>query len=455
MSYSGVGKYDVVVVGCGVAGCRYARILGEEGFKVALIDKKEENIIGVKTCGDAIGKHHFEELKMPYPSDLEVENVVEGIKIYSPDEKAVWTIKGEGFELDRHRFGQKLLREALKTGVELYDKTYALKPVVENGKVSGVYVKLENGDRKIIRGDLIVDASGVSAVLRSRLPREWPVSEPLNPQDTSVAYREIRVVEEDIEDYRYLRIYLSQDVAPGGYWWFFPKSSRRVNVGLGVKGGVGILNPRNIFYKKLIVRRDLRNSKLENSGGGIVPTRRPLDSMVAPGFIAIGDAGVTVNPVHGGGMGSSLIAATKAAEVSVEALEIGDVSLKGLWRVNKSYNLAYGAKQASLDIMRIFLQRLGDEDLNFIMHKKIITEDDLYTASYIGDLSLSVVEKALRIIRSIARPTILKKLRVLSHYMSEAKRLYLEYPESPEEFDRWRFKVRKLYDSFERELGGE
>lgn len=455
MSAFSVEAFDVVVVGAGIAGCRYARLVGEVGYKVALIDKKRRESIGVKTCGDAIGKHHFEELGIPYPSGEELENRVKGIKIYSPDEKSVWTVKGEGFELNRHAFGQRMLREALSVGVELYDESYAIKPLIEKGRVSGVQVRLKSGVRKLFKGKIVVDASGVTAVLRSRLPREWPVSEPLLPQDSSIAYREIRMVRDEIEDSQYIRIYLSQEVSPGGYWWYFPKGPVKVNVGLGVKGGDKALSPKVNFYQKLAVRRELLNSKILHAGGGIVPTRRPLDSMVAPGFVAIGDAGVTVNPVHGGGMGSSLIAATKAAEASIEALESGDCSLKGLWRFNWAYNQAYGAKQASLDIMRIFLQELKDEDLNFIMHKKLITEDDLYIASSEGDLNLSIVEKAMRVIKSISRPTVLKKLKALSSYMREAKKLYLEYPRDPREFGKWRFKVRSLYERFKREIGGK
>ncbi len=64
-------------------------------------------------------------------------------------------------------------------------------------------------------------------------------------------------------------------------------------------------------------------------GGGIVPTRRPLPSLVANGFLAVGDAAVTVNPVHGGGIGPALLSAELASKAVIDAFERNDVSERG------------------------------------------------------------------------------------------------------------------------------
>ena len=445
-------RFDVVVVGAGLSGLRFARLVAEKGFNVAIIERKSRNRIGMKTCGDAIGKHHFDRLGITYPKGEELELAVDGIKIYSPDENVIWRVPGEGFEVNRYAFGQRFLREAERYGAIVFSEVIALNPIVEKGYVIGVQARKVDGGKVVFKSRILIDASGVSAVIRTKLPNTWPVSEPLRYEDASIAYREIRTVRDEIDDYSYIRIYLSQKISPGGYWWFFPKGPYKVNVGLGVWGVKGLPNPKQQFYKYIATREELRRSRVLDAGGGIVPTRRPLNVMVAPGFMTFGDAGLTVNPVHGGGMGPSLIAATKAAEIAIEALERDDVSLKGLWGFTRSYNLAYGAKQAALDIMRMFLQHLNDEDLNFIMHKNLITEHDLSYTSSEGDLKLSVVEKALRIIRGLTRPTLLSKLKMLSEYMNKARVLYMEYPEKPEDYNLWASKVKLLYDKFKFEI---
>ena len=49
-------KYDVAIVGGGPAGVICAITVAQNGFKVAIVDKKSRDKIGDKTCGDAIDK---------------------------------------------------------------------------------------------------------------------------------------------------------------------------------------------------------------------------------------------------------------------------------------------------------------------------------------------------------------------------------------------------------------
>lgn len=442
-------RFDVVVVGGGVSGLFFSRKIGEKGFTVALIEMKSFNEIGEKVCGDAIDKVYFRKLGLREPRQDEVENIVKGIRIISPDEKHFLLVKGEGYELNRKKFGQRLLKEAMNSGVMVYDLTYAKKPLVENGMVKGVLARDVKRNRDVIfEGKIIVDASGVSAVLRSRLPSNWWVSEKLDPKDTSVAYREIRVLDEDVDEPGHLRIYLSTKIAPGGYWWFFPKGRNKVNVGLGVQGGVGNPNPVGLFNNYIISRSQFKNSKIIHSGGGVVPTRRPLETLVYSNFVAIGDAAYTVNPLHGGGIGSSLTAAWATSRVVAKALEEGNINTHGLWEANKLYIELYGAKQASLDLLRIFLQKLSDEELNYIIEKKVISDDELLEISLTGDLRISIANKILKAIRFLKKPSLLLKLKVLADYMQKMKQHYFSYPETPTVFLRWRHQLINIYEEF-------
>ena len=127
-------RYDVIVVGAGTAGCLAAKTAAEAGLKVCLVERKSQREIGEKICGDALGEHHLKALNLKPPQHGELERRIEGVKIYSPDLETVFTVRHEdfsGFLLNRHLFGQWLLRMALNSGAELLDSTQCLEPMVK------------------------------------------------------------------------------------------------------------------------------------------------------------------------------------------------------------------------------------------------------------------------------------------------------------------------------------
>ena len=438
-----------MIVGAGTTGLVTAKFLAEKGFKTLVVELKNEDEIGNKVCGDAISKEYFEKIPIGEPPDYAIEGYIKGAKIFSPDEKTIWTVPGEGYMLNRRGFGRWLYNLAKDAGAEFYFNTRALGPVVKDGNVVGITVK-RSGNIQTINAKLVVDASGVACVIRRALPKSWAIAEPLDPKDTAVAYREIRLLKEPLEDDEYIRIYVSQEKAPGGYWWLFPyKGGQKVNLGLGVQGGVGHREPMWYFNKYLAPRFP---GKVLHAGGGIVPTRRPLDTMVTNGFATAGDAAYQVNPVHGGGIGSGMLGGYLLALNASKALEVGDVSEAELWNYNVDFMNAYGAKQAALDVFRIFLQSLTDEEINYGMTNKIIKEEDLLEASLKGDLKISALDKLGRVIRALGRPSLLPKLKVVASYMKKVKELYKNYPRSPSAFPMWRNEIKKVFEEYKKEI---
>ena len=436
--------YDLVVVGAGTAGCTAASRAAGMGLKVCLVECKSKLKIGEKVCGDAIGAHHFDELKIPHPEGDELDSKMVGVKIYSPDLSSVFTIDGpgvSGYMVDRYRFGQRLLRDALDSGAELVDSTLVTGPNIEDNMVKGVIVQSQ-GRRRVLKAKVTVDASGVAATIRRSLPDIFNIEREVSRRDLMVCYREVRS-NVDIEQ-GYCHIYLNQKVARGGYFWVFPRSNGKVNVGVGVQADIENPNPKAQLYRHILSKPIFKDSKVQSAGGGTVPTRRPLDCLVGDGVMFVGDAACLVNPIHGGGIGPSMISGTIAAQVAAEALERNDTSRRGLWNYNLKYMAAYGAKQAGLDVFRIFLQSLTDEELNYGMAQRLVVEDDVLKASLEGDLKLSLTDKAGRIFRNMRRLRFLLRLREVSSRMRRVKRHFLNYP-SPEEFPSWREKIRLLY----------
>jgi geranylgeranyl reductase family protein len=442
-------SYDVVVAGLGPAGAVALWHLARLGMKVLGVDQRDWGSLWGKPCGDAIGAHHPREAHLPELPSRVIRNRVSGIDIFSPSENVRYRILGEGYIIDRGEMGRWLIKEAMDRGAEVLLKTNILAPIIENGKVAGVLLK--GGEGKVhVRAKVVVEATGFSRVIRLRLPKEWPVYEDIEPTDYEVAYREVIEYEDfTIEEPSIIRIYLNQDVAPGGYWWFFPESSMAANVGLGVQNGKGYPNPLRLYREKLAKHALLSRRYIVKRGAGApLPTRHPSNSMVGPGIVVIGDAGYTVNPLHGGGMGYSFRAAYFAAKAIEEAFERGDFTPKGLWSLNVNYMKTVGARQAALDVFRRFLQMLSNEDIEYGMKNKLIPEQDVYYTSSSGDIRLSIVEKAMILLRGLGRPSLLSKLKLVADYMKKIKNHYESYPEQPEQLPRWIAAAQNLYNEY-------
>jgi geranylgeranyl reductase family protein len=445
-----VEKFDIIVAGAGTAGCLAAKTAAKAGLSVCLVDAKDEGEIGKKICGDAIGKHHFDNLGLREPSGDELERVMEGVKIFSPDKQASYVVKGEklyGFILNRHRFGQRLVKEAVDAGAVLYDKTQVVEPFVERGFVCGVSIKdLRSGKTAKIGSSLVMEATGFFAAIRKKLEPEFGIDIRVDNRDVEACYREIRELKEPLDELSLCQIYLTQAVTPGGYYWVFPEGGMRVNVGLGVAMTDDFPNPKEQLYKHIISQPLFKDSSRVDGGAWYVPTRRPLDSMVGNGVIIVGDAACQVNPIHGGGMGPSMIGGTLAGKTAAEALEKGDVSREGLWGYNVGFVRDYGAKQAGLEVFRILLQHLDDEDLNYGMGYKLLTEEDVFRASIGEDAHFTVTEKARRAFRGIRKLGVLKKLGNATRLMKEIKMWYGNYPASPKDFDKWKAGTREILE---------
>ena len=445
-------KFDVIVVGAGTAGCMTAKTAAKAGLKVCLIDRKGRKKIGEKVCGDAIGKHHFDELGLEYPKGEEVESRISGVRIYSPDMKSVFKIKGErlyGFILNRRLFGQRLLRQAIGAEVTFLDSTHVIDPIFKEGFVVGVSARNVKTEGKTqLQAKVVVDASGYTAVLRNKLPPEMGIEQNIRGEDVEACYREIREIKEPFPDPEFCDIYLDLSITPGGYHWIFPEGESKVNVGLGIAMCPGFPNPKNRLYERVLTKPLFKGSRVLTGGVWYDPTRRPLDCMVGNGVVFVGDAACQVNPIHGGGMGPSMMGGKTAAETIVEALEKGNVSREGLWQYNTRYMRVYGAKQAGLDIFKLFLLLgVSNDDINYGMKYQLITEEDIFRVSMGENVRLNITEKTKRAFRGMGRLSLLRRLRDTANLLKKMKALYVNYPASPEGFNEWRKKTRELMET--------
>ncbi|MDI6730775.1 MAG: NAD(P)/FAD-dependent oxidoreductase [Candidatus Altarchaeum sp.] len=448
--------YDVVIVGAGPGGAIAAKTLDDSNLSVCLIDAKPRENIGEKVCGDAVGKEFFDflhkKINLEYP-DEEVKDRIDGIKVFSPDRKTVFDVetKEGGYMLDRPKFGQHLLRQIKK--VNLMDNTKFV-----NFYEKGIIVKRSNLEK--IKCSIVIDASGFNAVVRKKIDdnNNAPLLMEKNiaQNDIAICYREIKKY--NFEDPHHCHIYLSSKFSPGGYVWEFPEGEH-LNVGLGVLYP-SVPKKQYDNYVKFRGEKFL-NSEIIDAGGGINSTRRPIDSLVdvhkGIGIMLVGDAACQVNPIHGGGIGQAMRAGYFAGMAIKKIYErndkdgIGKISLNDLWEYNSYYMQNYGGTIASLDLFRIFLQNLSDEEVNSGMSSGMIKEEDLIKISEGEEINLSIAEKIMRLSRGLSALSTAKKLAYTVKKMKEIKEMYKNYP-SPKKFFKWKENVERIYEDLRKHI---
>lgn len=449
-------SFDVIVVGAGTGGTTAARFTAKNGLNVCLIDRKPREEIGNKICGDAVGNEIFGLLNINHPKNEELSCHIKGAKLYSPNLKKCLTLidpKQAGYIVNRLEFGQRLLNEALDSGVKQFlDKTMVIDLNYKKDTVSGIKVKLENGEKLDLKSKLVIDASGFYSPLRKTIKSSL-VEKNILKEDSILCYREIvefSPKEQEVLEPEYISIVLDQEKAPGGYIWYFPKNESSVNIGLGAfmyfKGKV------KEFYQKNVFQNYIKTSKFTiiSSGGGVVPVRRPLWSCADNGIMFVGDSACQVNPLHGGGIDPSMRAGHFAANTAIEAIEKGKYSINELWNYNYNVMTSFGAEFAALDLLRIVLQKLSNDDLNFGLERDLLTGQEILEISSKGGLNLSLINMAVKAFRGISRPNLLLDLNYLRIKMNEISRHYKNFPGSLNKFSDWKEITIGIYDKIKK-----
>ncbi len=450
--------YDVIVAGAGTAGSITALSIAKRGHTVLLIDRKKKEKIGDKTCGDALASHHPKRLKeligLPDIPDSIIEHFVDGIDLIAPDREHRLRLDGptiRGFSFNRLKLGQWLLSLVERAGAEVSTSTRVKRLLFDDGRISGIQVRRndEKKDRNLT-ARIIVDATGASGMLRRQLPTSSLVDRVIEKQDMMVAWRSIlETPDHKFETPNLLEIYWDQNQTPGGYTWIFPQGNHRVNVGLGMVTLPGHKGPRDIFNS--FVRTNWEFMKKKNitvdSSGGIAPMRRPIDTMVDDNFMLVGDAACQVNPVHGGGIGPSMLGGALAGISASNAIEMNDTSIESLWTYNTRYMESYGVKQAALDIFRWYLLTVTNEEIDFAFRKGIIKGSDLLSVSVVGEMKTGRSEKMKRLISGLGNVPFLQRVSEVSKIMARMRMIYADYPDSPNGFENWRARLPPLYQA--------
>ena len=456
-------KYDIIVAGAGLSGSLAAATAAKDGATVLLLDRNKVEEVGKKTnwgwtCGDAVAQSHLDYIKRKVDLEFthpELDLKVDGVVALSPDFKSRYLFDGEGYTLDRPAFERKLLKKALKEGVEYMQEFEVEGPIMENNYVAGIFGKDKNKEHKEIKAKIVIDALGIATTLRRKLPDNPYVNKEIDINDVESTGRFIYEFELDNEDLNFYDpknaiIHLNQHIAPGGYGWVFPKSGNKVNIGLGVqKRSLELRNQKlnkkdnlhtliDEYVKTNPVLKNLKIYDADKNGRGYwsVAVRRQLPSLVFNGYMGAGDSMAMPNPISAGGIGPALVAGILAGEDAAKAIQNNDTSIDGLWQYNIDFNEKYGKKTAGLEVFRVYLQSLNNDLLNYGM-KMFVTAKDATDLGYGNIPELSIANKFKMVLKGAENLKAFSNLLYVVKKMKTLNELYLGYPKSRNEFEKW------------------
>ncbi|WP_394326666.1 geranylgeranyl reductase family protein [Thermococcus piezophilus] len=349
-------KYDVVVVGAGIAGPIVARNVAKAGFSVLLIDKK--SAIGTpKQCAEGISKTVFEKYDIPYDRRF-INREIYGAKLYSPSgyELELRYKEVSGVILERKVFDKMLAYYAAKAGADVLARTEAMDVIRKDGKIEGIKAKHEDEPVEIY-ADIIVAADGVE----SMVARWAGINTYTPPHEFDSSYEYEMLIEGFDPDI--IHLWFGNEIAPRGYVWVFPKDEDRANVGIGINSD----NPQTAKYylNKWLKENNIPAKKLLEVNVGVVPVGGFVKELAKDNVVVVGDAARQVNPMHGGGMAEAMEAGTIAAKWVVKALEEENLELL------KNYTTEWwetdGKRLERVLKVRRVTEKLTDEDLDLFI----------------------------------------------------------------------------------------
>lgn len=477
--------YEVIVVGGGIAGCFAAATAAANGADVVQLERKPADQGGFIACGDAI-KSPTDPKKYPGPIDMQAivddetvlaDGNIDRIEWWDPelDVKKVLPYEDSSNVVDRYEFGQRLLQQTRDLGVTQHYNT-VVNEVLQDDRVEGV-AAIRDGDPVRYHGDVLIDAAGAQSILQDMTDFEsldangGATFEMPHYTHFGSAYREIVETKEPVE---YKNAIVGKPLDEMGYLWYFPRTDRTINVGLGFQMNKDPVPMAERLREDMKTRPEFDDAVLherfdkKNKLGAALALRRPLDSMVAPGYMTAGCAAGTTHPITGKGIRGAALSGYSAGRTAAMAVADGDVSESGLWDHNHYLYVEQGeaSKIAARDAYNAAGAAIGIPTLRAMA--AVLPEDELReivgTETQIGDFTakLKVGFGVLKNMISHYRAGSFEKLdltkadlyealtgfRTTQTFSNRYEDHYQSYPDSRSEYFDWLEERNRIDEAF-------
>jgi flavin-dependent dehydrogenase len=291
-------KFDVLVVGAGTAGIYFAQKMAEAKYTVCVIEKSDEKDLGSRLNIFHIDKVKFEEFNVPEPKpgDEDFVDVFNFSISKSAEDKYPKKVEYPFVVSLLPKFLKRLKNQAVKAGVTfVFETTFNDFIYNDQKQIIGANVKTNKGNKQI-SARLVVDASGIPAVARTKLPLNSKVENfALSPRDmfyVTLRYVKLKNPKTDAikftTSWPYYKTWTAPSLDPNGAIY-------------GVGSNLSFETGEKI-YQEFIKHVKLPEATLDKIEKGYVPYHRSPYSLVTDGFICLGDAACMTKPYSGEGI---------------------------------------------------------------------------------------------------------------------------------------------------------
>lgn len=307
-----MNDFDVTIIGAGLAGLQCARLLGKQGFRVLLVDRKHSLEQRIHTTGIFVRRtlHDFD-----VPEDF-LGPAIRHVSLFSPSHRELkLESDNDEFRIGRmSRLYSWYLDQCLLKDVSWLPNTNYLDHEEKKGDLS---IRLRRGtDTFSVHTRYLVGCDGarsrVAETLNLDVNREWIVG-------VEDVYRNVRIA-----GLPRLYCFLDPEVAPGYIAWIAHDGAEtHVGVG-GYPRSFDPLNALEKFQAKVRDIVDLEYAERVERRGGRIPVGGVLRRICNERGLLIGDAAGAASPLTAGGLDPCMRLSAMAAKVVSRYLETND-----------------------------------------------------------------------------------------------------------------------------------
>ncbi len=346
-------NYDCMVLGAGPAGCTAATLIADAGFRTLLVEREK------------LPRFHVGESLMPETywifkrlgvlEKMKQSDFVKKVSVQfvagSGKESAPFLFEehdprecSQTWQVERARFDHLLFEHAAETGATCVDETRVLQVTFDGDRATGARLQLADGTHHQVKSQVVVDATGQSALIANRLDLKQPHPH-LRKSAIWTYYRNAYRAPEPHGGATVILHTRSKDA----WFWYIPLSEDRTSV--GVVGDVEFLLKRGgslqeTFETELgncpALQTRLADATRCDDFHAAKEFSYSTKQTAGDGWVLVGDASGFIDPIYSSGVYFAMKTAELAADAVISGLQSGDTSGEKLGNWSECFE--YGAR---------------------------------------------------------------------------------------------------------------